>query len=400
MAATETRTETSPDRPIADSVPRGVRETAAWSWRVLVIGALVVAVGAIFKRFEDVFFPMALALLFAALLRPVVDRAVRRGVPKIVAVLASILVTLAAVIAILGFAIQQGIAGGPELIAQLTETINDTKRWLIDGPLHLDANNIRSVADEILQWLQSHEGKIASGALGTAAFAGRVSTGLLLTLFLLVFFLYDGPQIWRYVTRVVPEGSRARVRGAGAAGFGTLEAYVRATVIVAAIDAAVIGIGLAILGVPLVLPLVAIIFLGSFIPIVGSFVAGTLAVFVALTTQGWVNALIVLGVLVFVMAFEGHILQPFVLGHSVKLHPVAIILAIALGIMLAGIVGGLLAVPLLSFVYTAAKWRPGQPPPVHRDSRFAAWLRRKTGRQATTVEPVDVAAAPESASSS
>src|SRR5690606_33213544 len=110
--------------------------------------------------------------------------------------------------------------------------------------------------------------------------------------------------------------------------------------------------------VPMVLPLVTVIFLGSFIPIVGSFVAGSLAVFVALTAQGWLNAVIVLALLVFVMAFEGHILQPFVLGHSVKLHPVAVILAIALGISVAGIVGGLLAVPLVAFLDTAFTWRP------------------------------------------
>ncbi|WP_374206015.1 AI-2E family transporter [Gordonia zhenghanii] len=198
---------------------------------------------------------------------------------------------------------------------------------------------------------------------------------MLLTVFLLIFFLYDGHRLWGYVTRLVPQGSRERVRGASAAGFRTLETYVRATVLVAAIDAAVIGIGLAILGVPLVLPLVLIIFLGSFIPIVGSFVSGSLAVAVTLTTQGWVNAVIVLAILVFVMTFEGHVLQPFVLGRSVKLHPAAVILAIAFGLMLAGLVGGLLAVPLVAFLDTAFTWHPRKTVPPPRDSRFTEWLR-------------------------
>lgn len=360
-----------------------VRATAAWTWRLLVIGVGIVALGWVLKKFEDVLFPVALAVLFTALLRPPVEWAVRKGLPRAAAVVIAIIVFLLAVAGVLAFVIEQSVSGGPQLISQFTDTVNQTREWLVNSPIHLDDDSIRHIAGKITAWLQSHEATIASNALNVATFAGKIATGALLTVFLLVFFLYDGPSIWRFVTRLVPAANREHVRGASAAGFGTLEAYVRATVIVAAVDAIVIGIGLAILGVPMVLPLVAIIFLGSFIPIVGSFVAGTLAVLVALTTQGWINALIVVGLLVFVMALEGHVLQPFVLGYSVKLHPVAVILAIALGLMLAGIPGGLLAVPLVAFVYTAAKWQPDLPPPPPRDSKIAAWIRRRLGRSTT-----------------
>lgn len=363
-------------------VPAAVRATAAWTWRLLVIGVGIVVVGYLFKKFEDVLFPLALAILFSALLLAPVNWLIRKRAPRVLAVLLAIVVALLIVAAILAFVVQQGISGGPQLVNELTETVEQARHWLVTGPLHLDAEMLRSGADEILGWVKNHEGRIASSAIGTAAFGGRIGTGILLTVFLLIFFLYDGRTIWNTVTKLVPEADREHVRGAGSAGFGTLESYVRATVLIAAIDATCIGIGLALLGVPLALPLTAIIFLGSFIPIVGSFAAGTLAVLVALTTQGWLNALIVLGLLVLVMAVEGHVLQPFLLGYSVKLHPVVVILSIALGIMLAGIVGGLLAVPTVAFLVTAFSWRPGRQPEPHKDSKITAWLRRKFHRGA------------------
>ncbi|MBB4134693.1 AI-2E family transporter [Gordonia humi] len=356
-------------------VSPGVRATAAWTWRLLVIGFGVVVLGRLFLHFEDVLFPVMLSLLFTAMLRPPTEWAIARGVPRVVAVLTSVLAVIVVVVGLLAFAVQQGVASGPELVSEFTDTVNDARQWLTDSGLPISEDTISTVSTDLINWAKSNEAALANRALGTAEFGAKLGTGVLLTLFLLIFFLYDGHRLWRYVTRLVPEGSRDRVRGASAAGFRTLEAYVRATVIVAAIDAAVIGVGLWILGVPLALPLVLVIFFGSFIPIVGSFVSGTLAVVVTLTTQGLLHAVIVLAILVFVMAFEGHVLQPFVLGHSVKLHPVAVIVAIALGISVAGIVGGLLAVPVVAFLDTAFTWYPGKAAPPAKESRFTKWMR-------------------------
>lgn len=380
-------------------VTPAVRAAAAWTWRLLLIGVGVVVLGWLFKRYEDVTFPITLALLFTAMLRPLVEWSVRKGVPRVVAVLGWVLLTLLAVLGLLAFVVQQAISGGPQLVSEFTSTVDDVRNWLIDSPLHFDDARLSELAGEMVHWAQSHESSLAVSAVSTLEFMGRIGTGVLLTIFLLIFFLYDGPRIWGYVTRLVPSANRDHVRGATAAGFTTLESYVRATVIVAAVDAVIIGIGLAILKVPLVLPLVAVIFLGAFIPIVGSFAAGTLAVLVALTTQGWLNALIVLGILVFVMAFEGHILQPFVLGHSVRLHPVAIILAIGMGLMLAGIIGGLLAVPFVAFLDTALRWRPGKTEydEPRKDSRLTAWVRRvilRGWRSPSTVPPTPEPPAP------
>ncbi|MFM9376898.1 AI-2E family transporter [Gordonia sp. VNK21] len=357
-------------------IPTGVRLGAAWSWRLLLILAGIVVVGVLFKRFEDVLVPLVLALLFSAFLGPIVAWAQGRGIPRLLAVIVSVTVTLIVVVAVLGFAFEQIVGSIPELSKEFQSTIGDVRDWLHDGPLHIDNSQLQHVSNELIGWARENEGKIAHTAIGTAAFAGRVGAGILLTIFLLIFFLYEGRRIWSYLTRIVPQGNRLRVREAGAAGFGTLEHYVRATVAVALIDSAVIGIGLAALRVPLALPLTVIIFLGAFIPIVGSFAAGALAVLISLTTQGWINALIVLALLVFVMAFEGHVLQPFLLGHSVKLHPVAVILAIALGILLAGIVGGLFAVPLMAFLNTALQYRPGDPPPDPDRRHYPRYIRR------------------------
>jgi len=378
-----------PSRPFiaAERVSPGVRVAAAWSWRLLLIGVAVVTVGWLFIRFEDVTVPVTLALLFAALLHPLVAWATGKGLGRATAAVAAVVLAVLVVLGVLAFVVQQSVAGGPELAAEFSQTIDDTRNWLATGPLKIDSDQLHAVSNEMTTWIKAHESFIASHALSTAGLFSRIGAGFLLTVFLLLFFLYDGRGMWNFVTKAVPAAGRERVRGAGAAGFHTLEQYVKATVLVAAIDSIIIGIGLAALGVPLVLPLVVIIFLGAFIPIVGSFVAGFLAVLVALTTQGWLNAVIVLCILVFVMAFEGHILQPFVLGNAVKLHPVAVIVAIALGIMLAGIVGGVLAVPLVAFLDTALRWYPGRPAPVRKDSRLTRWIRRRTVGAADTGRP-------------
>ncbi len=170
----------------------------------------------------------------------------------------------------------------------------------------------------------------------------------MLTLFILIFFLSDGGGIWRFLMRGVPSNVRDRVDTAGRRGFSSLVSYVRATAAVAVVDALGIGIGLWIVGVPLVVPLATLVFLGAFIPIVGAVIAGTVAVLIALVANGWVQALVVLGIVVAVMQLEGHVLQPWLLGRAVRLHPLAVVLAITAGLVAGGIPGALLAVPLLA----------------------------------------------------
>ena len=200
------------------------------------------------------------------------------------------------------FVVEQFIDGLPQLTDQFTASVTQIQNWLTSGPLHFSEDQIRQAGDSVVKSVQSNRESLTSGALTTATVIGEIFTGALLTLFTLIFFLYGGDQIWQFVTRIVPTDARRRVRIAGSAGFGSLIGYVRATVAVAAADAIGIGAGLAILGVPLALPLASLVFIGAFIPIVGAFLTGFLAVLVALVTKGFLTALIVLGIIIGVMA--------------------------------------------------------------------------------------------------
>ncbi|WP_430335757.1 AI-2E family transporter [Rhodococcus sp. ACT016] len=332
-----------------------VRVGAAWTWRLLVLFAGLLALGYIVAKLDTVVIPVALALLLAAFLMPSVNWMHRRGVPRSAAVIIAVVGTIGIVGAVLSFVVEQFVKGIPGLTDQFTASVNTAQNWLTEGPLHFSEDQIRHAGDNVVKALQSNQEALTSGALTTATVVGEIFAGAFLTLFTLVFFLYGGDQVWEFVTRIVPKQSRARVRLAGRQGFSSLVGYTRATVAVAAADAIGIGAGLAILGVPLALPLASLVFIGAFIPIVGAFVTGFLAVLVALVTKGLLTALIVLGIIIGIMQLEGHVLQPLLLGRAVRLHPLAVVLAITTGIVLAGIVGGLLAVPIVAFLNTAVR---------------------------------------------
>ncbi|NKS10518.1 AI-2E family transporter [Rhodococcus hoagii] len=339
----------------AESVHPLVRVGAAWTWRLLVLFAGLLALGYVVSKLESVVIPVALALLFAAFLMPAVDNLHRRGVPRSAAVLVAVVGTIGIVGAILSFVVQQFVEGLPDLSDQFTTSVTKAQEWLTQGPLHFSEDQIRHAGDNVVKAIQSNQEALTSGALTTATVIGEIFAGAFLTLFTLVFFLYGGNQVWEFVTRIIPKNTRGRVRLAGRQGFNSLVHYTRATVAVAAVDAIGIGAGLAILGVPLALPLASLVFVGAFIPIVGAFVTGFLAVLVALVTKGLLTALIALGIIVGIMQLEGHVLQPLLLGRAVRLHPLAVVLAITTGIVLAGIVGGLLAVPIVAFLNTAIR---------------------------------------------
>nr|WP_174371873.1 AI-2E family transporter [Nocardia exalbida] len=332
-----------------------VRVTAEWGWRLLVLFALAIAAAAIVQKLATVVIPLAIGLLAAALLAPLVDWMQRLGVPRAVGVFVALVGSIGVVAGIMTFVVEQFVAGVPELSNKFTDSIHQIQDWLINGRLHLSNEQIRNVGDAAVKAIQSNQDSLTSGALTTATVIGELLTGTFLTLFILIFFLYGGDQIWEFVTRIVPTDHRERVRTAGRLGFGTLVGFVRATVVVAAVDAIGIGAGLAILGVPLALPLASLVFIGAFIPIIGAFLAGFIAVFIALVTKGLVTALIVLGIIIAVMQLEGHVLQPLLLGRAVSIHPLAVVLAITAGVVIGGIAGGLLAVPFVAVMNTAIR---------------------------------------------
>jgi putative heme transporter len=345
----------SVDTVADESVTPFVRKTAAWSWRLLVIFAAIVAVLWTVKKLEVIVVPVALATLLAALLLPVVDFLDRRGAPRGGAVTLVLLGGIAVVGGILTFVVSQFIEGAPALVEQVSTSFKGVGDWLTHGPLHLNQEQIESARGSAVEALRNNQEKLTSGALSTAGTVTEIVTGALLVLFTLIFVLHGGRNIYGFVTKIFPENVRERVRDAGRAGFRSLIGYVRATFLVALVDAIGIGTGLAIMGVPLALPLASLVFLGAFIPLVGAVVAGFFAVVVALIAKGFVYALITLGLLIAVQQLEGHVLQPLVMGRAVSIHPLAVVLAIAGGGVLAGIVGALLAVPTVAFLNSAVR---------------------------------------------
>ncbi|WP_128645996.1 AI-2E family transporter [Rhodococcus sp. BS-15] len=332
-----------------------VRVGAEWTWRLLVLFAGFVTFAYVVAELSTVFIPLGLALLASAMLVPVVDWMHRRGVPRAVAVIIVIIASIGVVAGIMTFIVEQFIEGLPQVGDQFTQSINSVENWLSTGPLHISEDQIRQATDNLVKVIQDNQEAVTSGALTTAAVIGEILTGALLTLFTLIFFLYGGDQIWQFITRLAPTAARRKIRTAGIQGFGSLVGYVRATVAVAAADAIGIGAGLAVLGVPLALPLASLVFIGAFIPIIGAVLTGFVAVFIALVTKGLITAVITLGIVVAVMQLEGHVLQPLLLGRAVRLHPLAVVLSITVGILLAGIVGGLLAVPIVAVLNTAIR---------------------------------------------
>ncbi|MCV7258579.1 AI-2E family transporter [Mycobacterium shimoidei] len=370
---------------IDDSVQPLVRKSAAWAWRLLVILAAVVAFLWVAKKLEIIVVPVLVALMLSALLVPAVDWLDRRRLPRGLAVTLVLLSGFAILGGILAFVITQFVVGLPDLVDQVTHSIDTTRKWLIEGPLHLSRQQIDNAGDAAIEALRNNQAKLTSGALSTAATITEIVTGALLTLFTLIFFLYGGRNIWQYVTKIFPVAVRERVREAGRAGYGTLIGYVRGTSLVALVDAVGVGIGLVILGVPLALPLASLVFLGAFIPLVGAVISGFLAVVVALLAKGFIYALITLGVIIGVNQLEAHILQPLVMGRAVSIHPLAVVLAISTGGVLAGIVGALLSVPAVAFLNNAFKVL------LAREPSEEAEVLTENGDAVMTAEPDDVA---------
>lgn len=345
----------SEDPDVTGWVPTGLRVSAALSWRFLVVVAALYVVLWLIGYLSVVVIPMSIALLLAALMAPAVRRLVLWRVPRPISAVIVLILGLGVVGGLLTFVITQFTSGLPALQTQLNLSLEQVENWLINGPLHLRETQIEDFINNAVQLIQQNQASITAGALTTAGAVGEILTGFLLTLFVLIFFLVGGEQIWTFLMRAVPHQIRDRADTAGRRGFASLVSYVRATAAVAVVDGVGIGIGLWIMSVPLVVPLATLVFLSAFVPIIGAVVAGAVAVLVALVTNGFVTALIVLAIVVGVMQLEGNVLQPLLLGRAVRLHPLAVVLAITAGLVAAGIPGALLSVPLLAVLNAAVK---------------------------------------------
>jgi predicted PurR-regulated permease PerM len=357
-------------RPV--EVPYALRAAAAWSWRLIVIGVVLYVVTRGLEMFQVVVVPVLISLLFVALVRPVYEAIcrlpVRGGPPHSLAALLTILFSLLVISALISLISQQIATGFPTLQADATKGLDELQDWLRTGPLHISGDQLNDWIDQARTSATDNSDTLVSGALKFTSTAGHVLAGFFLVLFSSYFFLSGGDRIWAWLVRLFPRDARTRVDGAGLRAWATITSFVRATLLVAFVDGAGVGIGAAIIGVPLAIPLGILVFLGAFVPIVGALVSGSVAVLVAFVAVGPVKALIMLAVVVVVQQVESHVLQPFLLGRAVSVHPLAVIIAIAAGVLLAGIVGALFAVPFVAVLnvvvsYLAGTDEDGDPPP-------------------------------------
>ena len=266
-----------------------------------------------------------------------------------------ILLGLGALGGLLTFVVTRFIEGLPHLVDQITVSIDSLRDWAANGPLELGQQQINNAVDSAIGTLQQRQAEITSGVMSTASALAKFVTGFFITIFMLIVFLHGGRSIYEFVTRIVPVQVRERVRDAGRSGFTTLTGYVQGTFVVALVDGIGIGIGLLVLGIPLALPLASLVFLGAFVPFVGAMVTGFLAVVIAVLAKGWLYGLFTLGLVLAVQQLEGNVLQPLIMGRAVRLHPLAVLVALTAGGVVAGIIGVLLAVPLLAFLDHAVR---------------------------------------------
>jgi len=350
---TDARSETA-DLPgiVAAAVPPGIRVASEWAWRLLLIGAAIYLLSLAVRSVSEIVVPVAIAILLTALLRPVANwlhHRMKPGAAAGITLLGTILL-IGALFTLVGTQFSSGFSDLTSQVATGLERIRDwvrTSFHITDAQFDEYFNTIRDKVSE--------SGNLGDTATSVGLTATHFIAGLFIALFSLFFFLYEGPRIWSWIVRLFPRATRPRVNSSGIIAWHQLSAFVRATMIVAFVDAVGISVGAAILKVPFAFAIGVLVFILAFIPIVGALLSGAVAVLLALVAHGPGVALIMLAVVIGVQQLESHVLQPFLLGKAVSVHPLAVILAIATGSIIAGIVGALVAVPFAAVLNAVGK---------------------------------------------
>jgi putative heme transporter len=341
-------------------VPYGVDLAAAWAWRFIVIVVAGYLVATAVGFFSLVVMPLVIALFIAALVMPIVEllsRALHRGVAAFLVVVG----VIGVVALMLTFATQQVIDGATNLADQVVSGLDQIRDWLRDGPLNASDAQIDDAIDEMQALVTQSNAEIVGRLTEVGTAIGHIVAGFFIVLFATFFFLSDGQRIWAWIVRLFPGAARARADSSGRVAWLSLTQFVRATVLVALVDAIGIMVVAAVLDVPFVAAIGVLVFLGGFVPLVGATISGIVAVLVALVAQGPIVALIMLGGVVGVQQLEAHVLQPFLLGRMVSVHPLGVIVAIACGAYFAGIAGALVAVPFVAAVNAVVVYLASSP---------------------------------------
>ncbi|MGH3279473.1 MAG: AI-2E family transporter, partial [Trebonia sp.] len=339
----------------SSDVPRWLRVSAAWAWRLLLLTALLYVAGKVAALLYLVIVPFAAAILLTALLYPLTARLRRVGLGPMAATWCTLLLAFVVIGGMVWLAATRVEAEYPTLVTQVRHTSTQIQHWLASSPFHIRTGNLEKISDNLVNYLRQHRSAVEGAALTGGRIVAELLAGTVLCFFISFFLIKDGERIWAWlISGFSPErGRRANV--AGHAAWHAVVYYVRGTIAVAAIHAIVLGITLLIIGSPLIVPLALLMFFAAFIPLVGMLIAGTVAILIVLAAKGLIAAVIVLAVMVVMDQVEAHLLQPQVVGKMVRLHPLAVILVLAVAGVVAGIAGAVVAVPVTAALTGASR---------------------------------------------
>lgn len=344
-------TDAEPSAPVGHTVPGGLKEAAAWSWRILMVAALVYVAARALSHVPIVTIPFITSLLLAAVLTPVRRWLHVKGrIPHSIAAFIALLIGVTAIVAIFWFIVGQVRNNAPRMIEGFVSFVEQASVWLRDGPLQMNDEQVAGYADEISAFLTRNQESLVSGALSTLSTLTHLIGGFLLLLLTTFFLLRDGETIWSWTLSLLPRRSRRRLDQVGRAGWHTVGGFVRGQTVIAFLHASTIFVLLWVLHVPMALALSVLIFVASYVPILGMTVAGLFCVIVSLIEHGPGAALVVAIAILVLVQLEAHLLQPLIMAHHVEVHPLGVAIAVLAGTTIGGIAGALFAVPLVAFV--------------------------------------------------
>ena len=351
----------------ADShVPAPLVNAAAWAWRILLVGAVVYLAFKVAVALRLLVLPFIAALLLCALLQPLAGRLMRAGLPRLAATWVTLLIAIVLLAGVGTLIANQVQAGYPALSAEVTRTVHQVLHYLSGPPFRLNGARLSQLTSKLLSYLAHHKTLVAGTVITGGKYFLELLAGLILTIFITFFLLKDGDMLWvrliRGFRRFRGTGPEAIERSdrASRAAWHALVKYIHGTTIIALIHAAMIGIALWVLGVPLIMPIAILVFIAAYVPLVGILLVGALAILITLATKGWLAAVILLAIFLLENQIESHLLQPLIIGRAVRLHPLEVIIVLAVGGIVAGIPGAIVAVPTAAVV--SAAWRSSHEP--------------------------------------
>ena len=371
------------DGALEQTAPRWLRKGAGVSWRLLVVLTAVVIVFYALSKVQLIVIAVFLALVITAVLRPLVSW-MSRAMPRGLAVGLALLLGILFLAGMLTYVVYSVANQWNSLSSQFGQGIQQITDWLTSGhlPFRLTNEQLTQWIDQGVQWVQAHAGQIAGQAAASAGSAVEVFTAVVIAVFCAIFFLARGAEMWTWFLNQLPARVRPGWITAGGAGWGSFSGYTRGIVIIAVTDGLLAFTWLAVLRIPLAAPLAVLVLLGAFVPLVGAPATMLVAMIVALATRGFVWALLVGLGIALIGQFEGHVLQPLVMGRQVSLHPIVVALSVAAGGLTAGIFGAVIVVPLVSVTWAVFSHLRSLDPPMG-----AAEVEAATGSIAVVPEP-------------